>query len=204
MPRSNGTENRTETAVVWPTLAELPVPVKVLLSMILLTLALAMVGALGQIIVHDIIPIFFAGEEMPPMPSTTGQRQVPEVPASPSSRGDLFATDAVPAAEPAHQPLYQEEQFVWLLKWTHIHLFGMSTIFIFLGVVTVFLNMSARARGWIVALPFAGAAMDIAAMWLKVYVSPAFFWLHVPGGGLFTIIFIFVFLRAMQEMWRQA
>jgi hypothetical protein len=36
-------------------LAELPVPLKVLLSAILLTLALALIGTLGQIIVHDII-----------------------------------------------------------------------------------------------------------------------------------------------------
>ena len=46
----------------WPTLTSLPTPVKVLLSSILLTLALAMVGAMGQIIVHDIIPTFFGAD----------------------------------------------------------------------------------------------------------------------------------------------
>jgi hypothetical protein len=38
-------------------------------------------------------------------------------------------------------------------------------------------------------------------MWLKGYVSPHFFWLHVPGGGLFGMIFVFVFARAFYEMW---
>jgi hypothetical protein len=38
-------------------------------------------------------------------------------------------------------------------------------------------------------------------MWLKGYVSEYFFWLHLPGGGLFTAIFIYVFFRALTEMW---
>ena len=38
-------------------------------------------------------------------------------------------------------------------------------------------------------------------MWLKAYVSPAFFWLHVPGGGLFAAVFGYVSLRALREMW---
>jgi hypothetical protein len=33
------------------------------------------------------------------------------------------------------------------------------------------------------------------------YVSPHFFWLHIPGGGLFGMIFGFVFVRAFYEMW---
>jgi hypothetical protein len=120
--------------------------------------------------------------------------------SSPNPRGDLFGEGAVPA--PAMSPMLMEnKQFVWLLKWTHIHLFGMSMIFIFMGTVTVFLDMSATARSWLVALPFAGILADIAAMWLKTYVSPAFFWLHIPGGGLFGIIFLFVSLRGLGELW---
>ena len=123
-------------------------------------------------------------------------------PAAAASRGDLFAADPLPAPKPASKPFYQEEQFVWLLKWTHIHLFGMSMIFIFLGAVTVFLDISVRARSWLVALPFVGVVVDIAAMWLKAYLSPIFFWLHIPGDGLFGAIFTLVFMRAMMEMWR--
>ena len=46
----------------WPTLAQYPMPAKALVSMIILTMAFAMVGALGQIIVHDIIPTFFSNQ----------------------------------------------------------------------------------------------------------------------------------------------
>jgi hypothetical protein len=77
----------------------------------------------------------------------------------------------------------------------------MSMIFIFVGMVTSFLDLSSKTRTWLIALPFIGILIDIASMWLKGYVSPHFFWLHVPGGGLFGMIFVFVFVRAHYEMW---
>ena len=98
--------------------------------------------------------------------------------------------------------MIHSEQFVWLLKWTHIHLFGMNMIFIFTGAITLFLDLGLRTRTWLVALPFAGVFIDIAAMWLKIYVSAVFFWLHIPGGALFGAIFVYVSLRALWEMWR--
>jgi hypothetical protein len=117
------------------------------------------------------------------------------------ARGDLFADEAMTQTKPLPKPLLKNEQFIWTLRWTHIHLFGMSMIFIILGAVTVFLDLSPRTKGWLIALPFVGVVVDIAAMWLKAFVSPVFFWMHIPGGGLFAGIFVFVFLRAMVEMW---
>ena len=77
----------------------------------------------------------------------------------------------------------------------------MNMIFIFIGAITVFLDMRILTRYWLMALPFVGVAFDIAAMWLKAFVSPLFFWLHIPGGGLFVLIFIYVFFKAIAEMW---
>jgi hypothetical protein len=74
-------------------------------------------------------------------------------------------------------------------------------IFIFVGAITLFLDLSLKARTWIIVLPFIGVLVDIAGIWLKGYISPAFFWLHLPGGGLFGAIFLFVSLRALWEMW---
>ena len=74
-------------------------------------------------------------------------------------------------------------------------------IFILMGVVTALLDASSRLRSWLIALPFVGVLVDILAMWLKGFVSPAFFWLHIPGGGVFAIIFGYVFVRALWEMW---
>lgn len=222
----------------WPTLSRLPVPAKVLATAVVALLGVAMTGAMAQIIVHDIIPTFFAGQgaenhsaATPPASTDSAmadQRgdlfnngQAGKTKADVPVRGDLFTSPAAgqiqgnvpqnargdllaeaPASDVAMGPMLMEnKQFVWLLKWTHIHLFGMSMIFIFMGAVTIFLDLSAATRSWLVALPFAGVLADIAAMWLKTYVSPVFFWLHVPGGGLFGIIFIFVSVKAFKDMW---
>ncbi len=177
-------------------LAGLPLPAKVLVTSVLLTLALGMVGAVGQIIIHDIIPTFFAeargghGVE-----ASEGLDS-----AGPPERGDLFADLTVKeAAEP--KEFYKDPQFVWTLKWSHIHLFGMNMIFILLGGVTLLLHLDPETRAWLIALPFAGVVIDIAAVWLKAFISPHFFWLHLPGGGMFGGVFLVVFFRALWEMW---
>ena len=184
----------------WPKLSYFPLPAKALVTMIILTMGIAMLGALAQIIVHDIIPTFFADEEV--VAHSESVRESPTSPKSeevPGERGDLFA--AAPLEEEQHQPFYKTEQFVWTLKWTHIHLFGMCMIFIFVGAITLFLDLSLRTRTWLIVLPFVGVLVDITGVWLKGYLSPAFFWLHVPGGALFGAIFAFVSFRALREMW---
>ena len=187
----------------WPTLARLPLPVKALVSVVILTMAFAMVGALGQIIVHDIIPTFFSGQPSGHLDTSdkSDQHASEEDDRASSGRGDLFAEESLQTAIPKKQTWYMTEQFVWSLKWTHIHLFGMNMIFIFMGAITIFLNISIRARTWLVILPFIGVLVDIAAMWFKGYISPAFFWLHISGGGLFGIAFVIVSARAYWEMY---
>ncbi len=116
-------------------------------------------------------------------------------------RGDLFSELSQPVSKTKKPPFYKAEQFVWTLKWTHIHLFGMGMIFIFMGVISLLLDASPKLRTWLIVLPFLGVLIDISAMWLKAFVSPAFFWLHIPGGGVFAVIFAYVSLRALWEMW---
>jgi len=190
----------------WPTLAAFPLPAKALISVVILTMAFAMAGALGQIIVHDIIPTFFSDQSSEDKSAHTmgdmKQAKTGEESEASSGRGDLFSETPAMEKSTESAPFYKSEQFVWTLKWTHIHLFGMNMIFIFMGAITVFLNISMKARTWLVILPFIGVLLDIATMWLKAYVSPAFFWLHIPGGGLFGIAFAIVSIRAFWEMWR--
>ncbi|BBO77441.1 hypothetical protein DSCW_48580 [Desulfosarcina widdelii] len=186
------------------TLALMPIPAKALATCIIMVLAIGMLGALGQIVVHDIIPTFFsqAGNDDTASQARDGQAGMDHsAPAtSKLDRGDLFA-DLSTVEKKTVKPFYQQEQFVWTLKWTHIHLFGMSMIFIFVGAITIWLDVGSALRTWLVVLPFIGVLVDILAMWLKAFVSPAFFWLHVPGGGLFAGIFAYVSLRAIWEMW---
>ena len=185
----------------WPKLKTFPMPAKALVSAVILTMALAMGGAMGQIVVHDIIPTFFSSQEMEHRGSKSLQKMEPTgADAADDRRGDLFAEE--PSEMEIDKPSFlHSEQFVWILKWTHIHFFGMNMIFIIMGAITLFLDLGIRTRSWLVVLPFVGVFIDIAAMWLKVYISPVFFWLHIPGGGLFGLVFGFVSIRAMLEMW---
>lgn len=182
----------------WPMLRQFSLPAKVLVTAIMLTMAVGMLGALGQIVIHDIIPTFVSPELNPEVSKPH------QAPPNSNKRGDLFSNLPESSPKKLQEPFYKSEQFVWTLKWTHIHLFGMSTIFILMGTVVVFLDMGVRVRAWLIALPFLGVWIDIASMWLKGFFSPAFFWLHVPGGGLFAAIFVFVLFRGLYEMWFSA
>ncbi len=182
----------------WPTLRHFPLPAKVLVTAIMLTMAVGMFGALGQIVIHDIIPKFASAELNPEV------SKPPQSPPKSDERGDLFSNLPESSPKKLQEPFYKSEQFVWKLKWTHIHLFGMSTIFILMGAVVVFFDMGANLRAWLIALPFLGVWIDIASMWLKGFISPAFFWLHIPGGGLFGAVFVFVLFRGLYEIWVSA
>ena len=186
----------------WPKLKTFPIPAKALVSAVILTMALAMVGAMGQIIVHDIIPTFFSSSQMEHRGSKSMQEmeKTDEAAENDRGRGDLF-TEELTEMEADEPSVLHSEQFVWILKWTHIHFFGMNMIFIIMGAITLFLDLGIRTRSWLVVLPFVGVFIDIAAIWLKIYISPVFFWLHIPGGGLFGVVFGFVIIRAMMEMW---
>ena len=190
----------------WPILAQFPIPAKALISCAILTMMVAMLGALGQIVIHDLIPKFFAeskttdpaGMSMEGMSDSGSDADK----TSASGRGDLFSDDTPVTEEKAQsQPFHKTEQFVWTLKWTHIHLFGMNMIFILMGGITIFLDLRTKWKTLLVVLPFAGVLIDIATMWLKAFVSPAFFWLHISGGGFFGVAFFYVSLRAFWEMW---
>jgi hypothetical protein len=192
----NGDQNRN-----WPKLKTFPLPAKALVSTVILTMALAMAGAMGQIVVHDIIPTFFSSSQIEHRGNKSMQKmEQTAANAADDRRGDLFAEELT-EMEADKASFIHSEQFVWILKWTHIHFFGINMIFILMGAITLFLDLGIGTRSWLIVLPFVGVFIDITAMWLKVYISPVFFWLHIPGGGLFGVVFGFVSIRAMLEMW---
>jgi len=168
-------------------------PIKILVTLLVVMISLGMLFALGQIVVHDIIPTLGKGmvhAESRPV-GNSGQNE---------SRGDLFAT-AEPA--PEKKPFYKTDEFVFALKFTHIHIFSMSAIFILMGALVVFLDISVNIKSWLIILPFIGVIIDLASVWLKLFVHSVFFWLHVPGGALFGSVFGAVSLLSLWQMWGQ-
>ena len=181
---------------IGPRMGEWSLPAKALATMIVLMLAIGMAGALGQIIVHDIIPTFWGAEkhtmpDMAPMPKAS------------SGRGDLFS-DAEPVEKQRGPTFHQTDEFIFALKFTHIHIFGMSGIFIVMGALILFLDVGIGLRTWLVALPFIGILIDLASVWLKIFVDPAFFWLHIPGGLLFGVVFAVDAVLILKQLWGRA
>jgi hypothetical protein len=168
-----------------------PLPAKALVSMVVVMMSLGLFFAGGQIVVHDIIPTFFGESPL----ASSGHDQVKE-PAS--ERGDLFGGTMNTMEKP---PFYKSDEFIFALKFTHIHIFGMSAIFILMGAIVFFLDLSTRVRTWLIILPFMGVIIDLAAVWLKLFVHPAFFWLHIPGGNLFGIVFALDAYFILVQMW---
>jgi hypothetical protein len=89
----------------WPKLRQFPEPAKVLVTAILGSMAIGLVGALGQILIHDIIPTFYRGS--PAGHAAHSAHEPPEV-----ERGDLLADMTFKPAPEIPRPIYESEQFV--------------------------------------------------------------------------------------------
>jgi len=185
-------KTKLRSSELGPNLRIWPLTGKVLVSMVIIMMSLGLCIAVGQVIVHDIIPTFWNGNKH----VVSGHN---EMDTSSTSRGDLFA-DA-PVKEKAVTPFYKTDEFVFALKFTHIHIFGISAIFILMGILILFLDLSITARIWLIVLPFIGIVIDLSSVWLKLFVHPSFFWLHIPGGILFGAIFIIDAVIMLWQMW---
>ena len=166
--------------------------------------AIGFAGALGQIIVHDIIPTFWSERSH----LMVGTKSADETSIG---RGDLFADSTAntrgnlfgdAAEEKKRTPFYQTDELIYALKFTHIHIFGMSAIFIVIGAIVLFLDLGVKVRIWLIILPFIGVVIDLASVWFKIFIHPWFFWLHIPGGLLFGAIFTIDTALILKQMWR--
>lgn len=87
-----------------------------------------------------------------------------------------------------------------LTRVSHIHLFGISFIFFFMGFIFSF---SVGVPRWIkiivIALPFAFLGVDILSWWLTK-LSPHFAWLTIIGGIGYSLASTFMWFVSMYEM----
>ena len=96
------------------TYATMSVPAKALATCIIVTLGVGMLGALGQIVVHDIIPTFFADNPTMAAEMMSQHQERDTAPSDTSesggNRGDLFADLSAEKLEPQASPFYKGEQ----------------------------------------------------------------------------------------------
>ena len=91
--------------------------------------------------------------------------------------------------------------FSSLTRVSHIHLFGISFIFFFVGLIFVMTkHVPILLKAAAIAMPFLSQVLDIASWWLTKF-EPMVAWLVIIGGGGMALAFGFMWAVSMYEMW---
>lgn len=88
-----------------------------------------------------------------------------------------------------------------LTRVSHIHLFGISFIFMFVGIIFSFSSgVPVRLKSAAIIMPYLFLLMDVASWWLTK-INPNFALLVVAGGTGMAIAFVFMLIVSFYEMW---
>lgn len=87
-----------------------------------------------------------------------------------------------------------------LARVSHVHLFGMSLIFLLTGGIFALSEINKRLRLVIVALPFIAIWLDIGSWWVTKY-QPVFAYTVIIGGALMGLALAAQILISLWEMW---
>jgi cytochrome c553 len=89
-----------------------------------------------------------------------------------------------------------------LAKVSHIHLFGISIIFLLTGAVFALSETPVWLRVSLVVVPYLTIVLDIGSWWLTKYLDPAFFaYVVIVGGVCMGLALGAQVLIALWEMW---
>lgn len=91
--------------------------------------------------------------------------------------------------------------FSSLARVSHIHLFGIAFIFMFVGLI---FSLAAGVPKWlkatVIVMPYVFLIIDISAWWLTK-LNPNFAYFVIIGGGAMAMSFGFMWVVSMYEMW---
>jgi hypothetical protein len=91
--------------------------------------------------------------------------------------------------------------FASLTRVSHIHLFGISFIFMFVGLIFSFAETtSTKYKCIAIGMPYAFLVADILSWWLTK-IHPMFAWLVIIAGMGMGVSFIFMWVTSILEMW---
>jgi hypothetical protein len=89
-----------------------------------------------------------------------------------------------------------------LAEVSHIHLFGISIIFLLTGAIFALSETPAWFRVCLVVVPYLSIVMDIGSWWFTKYVDPAFFaYVVVVGGAFMGLALAAQIFISLWEMW---
>ncbi|WP_294945322.1 elongation factor-1 alpha [Sulfurivirga sp.] len=88
-----------------------------------------------------------------------------------------------------------------LTRVSHIHLFGISFIFMFVGFIFSFaVGFSRLWKMILIFTPFAFLIIDVASWWLTKW-NPHFAWFTIIGGFAYTAASTVMILSSLWQMW---
>jgi hypothetical protein len=88
-----------------------------------------------------------------------------------------------------------------LTRVSHIHLFGIGFIFMFVGLIFNFTETSTiKYKCIAIGMPYIFLLVDILSWWLTK-LNPMFAWLVVIAGTGMAISFMFMWIVSVLEMW---
>jgi hypothetical protein len=88
-----------------------------------------------------------------------------------------------------------------LTRVSHIHLFGIAFIFIFMGYIySMSVNINETFKSVIIIIPFLFIIIDISSWWLTS-IFPGFAWFTIIGGFGYMSAFGVMWFTSMYQMW---
>ena len=87
-----------------------------------------------------------------------------------------------------------------LTRVSHIHLFGIGFIFLFVGWIFAMAEFNQRWKLILIATPFAFLVLDIASWWATKY-WPAFAWFTMIGGFGYSVASTIMIFTSLKQMW---
>jgi hypothetical protein len=91
--------------------------------------------------------------------------------------------------------------FATLTRVSHIHLFGISFIFFFVGwIFTYATGISSKIKAILIFTPFAFLMVDVASWWLTK-MNPNFAWLVIIGGFGYSLASTIMIFTSLYQMW---
>jgi len=88
-----------------------------------------------------------------------------------------------------------------LTRVSHIHLFGISFIFFFVGWIFTYANgFSSIVKAILIFTPYGFLIVDIASWWLTK-MNPSFAWLVIIGGFGYSLAATVMIFTSLYQMW---
>ncbi len=182
-------------------LAGLPLPARLLLTAVLMTLGTGYLFALTNVALKvgftsDDVALHYYGNE------TSRKALEPAPEAGAGEEEEALSFDDLDAAVP-DEPIVSVPTVEALVTEGHFHLFGYTSIFFLCGLVILFAALPLWLKNTLIVAPFAASVLDIWSMLLTRFFGPDFAWMLMISGFVMALSFVCVFVIGIYQMWFQ-